>query len=37
MSLDGAQGDVELLSNLLVTAALQQQLGNLLFPWRQPD
>jgi hypothetical protein len=32
-----AQGDVELLSDFLIAATLQQQLGNLLFPRREPD
>lgn len=32
-----AQGDIEVLRDFLVAAALQQQLGDLLFPRRKPD
>jgi len=37
VGLHGAQRDIELLRNLFVAATLQQQFGNLPFPWCQPD
>jgi len=37
MRLHRAQSNVEVLCDFLIAAALQQQLGNLLFSWREPN
>jgi hypothetical protein len=37
VGLDRASGHFQLRGNFLIITALQQQLGNLLFPWAQTN
>jgi hypothetical protein len=37
MGLDGAPGHLELLSDFCVVTALQQQIGDLLLAWAEPN
>lgn len=37
MGLDGAPGHFQLFSNFRIVTALQQQIGDLLLPWTQPN
>jgi len=37
MGLDGAPGHLELFGNFCVVTAFQQQVGDLLLPWTEPN